>query len=340
MPQFIYTMKGLGKVHPPDNKVLEDIWLSFYFRREDRRPRAERRGQELAAAHHGRRRHEFPRRSVRRRGHLDRLPARRSRASIPRRPCSATSRRASPPPRRCSPLRRDQREARRGSVAGRDGEGPRRAGEGPGQDRRRQRLGSRLAASSSPWTRCGCRPPDADVTTLSGGERRRVALCQAAAPAPDLLLLDEPTNHLDAESVAWLERFLQGLPRHRRRRHARPLFPRQRRRLDSRARPRPRHSVEGQLFLVARAEAGRLAAGRESRVRRKRTLGARAGMGPDGAARAPAKSKARLTAYEKLAARGTAQKTRPPRSTFRRVRASATSSSKRATSRRATATSC
>ena len=60
--------------------------------------------------------------------------------------------------------------------------------------------------------RCACRPGTRTIGTLSGGEKRRVALCRLLLSAPDMLLLDEPTNHLDAESIAWLERYLEEYP--------------------------------------------------------------------------------------------------------------------------------
>ena len=117
-----------------------------------------------------------------------------------------------------------------------------------------------------------CPPDDADVTTLSGGERRRVALCRLLLAEPDLLLLDEPTNHLDAESVAWLERHLQEY-------HGTVVAVTHDRyfldnvaQLDPRARPRHGHPVRGQLLELARAEGGAPRAGGEVDEARRRTL--------------------------------------------------------------------
>lgn len=69
--------------------------------------------------------------------------------------------------------------------------------------------GISTANSRRRWTLLQLPDPEAPVNVLSGGERRRVALCRLLLEAPDLLLLDEPTNHLDAESVLWLEQFLK-----------------------------------------------------------------------------------------------------------------------------------
>ena len=101
-----------------------------------------------------------------------------------------------------------------------------------------------------------CPPPDADVTVLSGGERRRVALCKLLLQKPDLLLLDEPTNHLDAESVLWLEQHLAAY-------HGAVVAVTHDRyfmdnvaAVDPRARPRPRLPLRGQLLDLPREEAG------------------------------------------------------------------------------------
>ena len=128
-------------------------------------------------------------------------------------------------------------------------------------------------------------PGDAQPHTLSGGERRRVALCKVLLQKPDLLLLDEPTNHLDAESVAWLERHLQEY-------HGTVVaVTHDRYFLDNVAQwileldRGQRHSLEGQLLVVAGAEAGPAGEGREAGIGPPQGAGPRAGMGEDGPAR-------------------------------------------------------
>ena len=123
-------------------------------------------------------------------------------------------------------------------------------------------------------------PGDADVTKLSGGEKRRVALCKLLLQHPDLLLMDEPTNHLDAESVAWLERHLHDYEgtvvavTHDR------YFLDNVAQVDSRTRIRQGPSVRRQLLVVAAAEGSPAEDRREEGLRPPEDARPRIGMGP------------------------------------------------------------
>ena len=208
MPQFIYTMKGLGKVHPPDHVVLKDIWLSFYYGAkigvlglngsgkstllrimagEDQQflgeawaadgisigflqqePRLDPTKNVLGNVEEG---------VAETRGLLNRYDEINAKFG-----------------EELSPEEMDKVLEEQGKVQDRI--------EAAGGWDLDSRVELAMDALRLP-------PPEADVSTLSGGERRRVALCRLLLRSPDLLLLDEPTNHLDAESVAWLERFLK-----------------------------------------------------------------------------------------------------------------------------------
>ena len=208
MPQFIYTMKGLGKVHPPDAKVLEDIWLSFYFGAkigvlglngagkssllkimsgEDTSFIGEAfPGDGISIGFL----HQEPR--------LD--PAKTVLGNVEE-GVAAT---------KALLTRYDEVNARLGEDLSPEEMEKVLDEQGRLQDKidasNAWDLDSQLELAMDALR---LPPPDADVTKLSGGERRRVALCRLLLQSPDLLLLDEPTNHLDAESVAWLERFLK-----------------------------------------------------------------------------------------------------------------------------------
>ena len=211
MPQFIYTMKGLGKVHPPDNKVLEDIWLSFYFGAkigvlglngagkssllrimagED----TSFLGEAFAA----------PGISI---GFLPQEP----RLDLAKDVLGNVEEGVAPV--RALLMSYDEINEKLGGDLSPDEMEKVLEAQARIQDRidaaNAWDLDSRVALAMDALR---LPPPDADVSTLSGGERRRVALCRLLLLSPDLLLLDEPTNHLDAESVAWLERFLKDYP--------------------------------------------------------------------------------------------------------------------------------
>jgi len=206
--QYIYTMKGLGKVHPPDTRVLNDIWLSFLPGAKIGVLGLNGAGKSsllkiMAGEDHEFIGEAFPAQGIRV-GYLAQEPrldpaktvlgnveegVSEIKALLDRYDALNMKLGEDLPPEEMDKVMEEQ-----------------------------GRLQDRIDATNA-WDidsqlelamdALRCPPPDADVTTLSGGERRRVGLCRLLLKSPDLLLLDEPTNHLDAESVAWLERFLK-----------------------------------------------------------------------------------------------------------------------------------
>jgi len=211
MPQFVYTMKGLGKIHEPDHQVLRDIWLSFlpgakigvlglngagkstllkimagldtHFNGEAFP------GEGVSVGYLPQEPQLDPSKDVR--GNVEEGVA-EIRALLDRYDAVNMKLGEEMTPEEMDRVLDEQAKL---------------------QDRidatNAWDLDSRLEMAMDSLR---LPPPDADPATLSGGERRRVALCRLLLQSPDLLLLDEPTNHLDAESVAWLERFLKDYP--------------------------------------------------------------------------------------------------------------------------------
>jgi sulfate-transporting ATPase len=208
MPQFIYTMKGLGKVHPPDAKVLEDIWLSFL-------PGAKIGVLGLNGAG---------------KSSLLKIMAGEDTSflgeAFPADGISVGFLHQEP---RLDPTKTVLGNVEEGvaeikALLTRYDDVNAKLGEDLSPEEmdkvleEQSRIQDKIDATNA-WDldsqlelamdALRLPPADADVSKLSGGERRRVALCRLLLQSPDLLLLDEPTNHLDAESVAWLERFLK-----------------------------------------------------------------------------------------------------------------------------------
>jgi ATP-binding cassette ChvD family protein len=211
MMQFIYTMKGLGKVHPPDHVVLKDIWLSFLPGAKIGVLGANGAGKSsllriMAGEDHDFIGEAFPAEGI-------------SAGFLPQEPKLDNSKTVlgnveeGVAELRALLTRYDEINAKFAEDLSSD--------EMDNVLEEQSRVQDRIEAANA-WDldsrlelamdALRLPPPDADVNTLSGGERRRVALCRLLLKSPDLLLLDEPTNHLDAESVAWLERFLKDYP--------------------------------------------------------------------------------------------------------------------------------
>ena len=210
-PQFVYTMKGLGKVYPPDSQVLKDIWLSFLPGAKIGVLGLNGAGKStllkiMAGTETNFVGEAFPGQGVSI-GFLQQEPAlnpdKDVRGNVEEGVAEI----------KAVLDRYDAINAKLGDEMSPEEMDKVLDEQSKLQDRidatNAWDLDSRLDLAMDALR---LPPPDADVKTLSGGERRRVALCRLLLLSPDLLLLDEPTNHLDAESVAWLERFLKDYP--------------------------------------------------------------------------------------------------------------------------------
>ena len=211
MSAFIYTMKGLGKVYPPDSVVFKDIWLSFLYGAKIGVIGANGSGKSsllkimagLDPDYLG----EATLSSGYTVGYLPQEPILDSTKTVLGNVEEGVA------PIRALLTRFDEINARFGEELSpeqmdavlEEQAKVQDAIEAAGAWDLDSKLEHAMDALRLP-------PADADVSTLSGGERRRVALCRLLLQSPDLLLLDEPTNHLDAESVAWLEHFLHAYP--------------------------------------------------------------------------------------------------------------------------------
>src|SRR3954470_11444292 len=207
MPQFIYTMKGLGKVHPPDHVVLKDIWLSFLPGAKIGVLGLNGSGKSTLLRIMSGQDKQFvgeawPAEGISV-GFLEQEPQLDPKKTVLGNVEEGVAE------LKALLTRYDEINARFGEDLTPEEMDKVLEEQGKVQDRIEAADGwnpdSRLELAMDALR---LPPADADVTTLSGGERRRVALCRLLLQSPDLLLLDEPTNHLDAESVAWLERFL------------------------------------------------------------------------------------------------------------------------------------